>query len=98
MRGDTCLYFLSQVYNICMQQIPKVYQNRTTQMVFFFQDGVRDGRQNLCLLIEHMHMLYGQFRCTYTVYLVVILHVTSIHHIKYFFILCNLTYIGPVKR
>ena len=50
----------------------------------FFKDGTQDGRQNLYLLIEHiMHMVHGQFRRTHTVYLSVILHVSSIHHIKY---------------
>ena len=83
MRGGICLYFLSQVYNICMQQIHKVYQNRTTQNVCFFQDSVQNGRQSLCLLFEHMHMVYGEYRCTHTVYLVVILHVSSKHHFKY---------------
>ena len=46
----------------------------------FFQDGVQDGRQTY----EHMHMVYSQFRCTDMLYLVIILHVSSIHHIKYF--------------
>ena len=34
---------------------------------------------------EHMHMVYVQFRCTYLLYmyLFIILHVSSIHHIKY---------------
>ena len=51
----------------------------------FFQDSVQDSRQNPCLLIIHVHMVNFQFRCTYTVYLVVILHVSSRHHIKYFY-------------
>ena len=80
MRDGICLYFVPQMYNIYMQQIQKKIGPLKT---VFFKDGVQDGRQNIFLLIEYMHMVYGQLCCTYSVYLVVILHVSSIHHIKY---------------
>ena len=61
----------------------KSLQKSDHSNIVFFQDGVQDGRQKTCLLIKHVYMIYGQFRSTYTVYLVVILHVSSKHHIKY---------------
>ena len=54
----------------------KSLQKSDHSNIVFFQDGVQDGRQKPCLLIIHVHMVNGQFRCTYTVYLAVILHVS----------------------
>ena len=55
------------------------YQNRTSQTVFF----LRWPPKHMFIYWAYAYGIYGQLRCMYSVYLVVILHVSSIHHYKY---------------
>ena len=45
-----------------MQKIQKAHKESDHSKCVFFHDSVQDGRQSLYLLIEHMYMVYGEFR------------------------------------